>query len=176
MSQSNVTVFILAAALMIAVFTLGNVYAQNGTSTDEASLGGQTAITMGLVGTIILTILGIVKQLADKGWFDKKVGSAAVMGADAAVAVLQTRELVAESVNAIIETIKIDSPELAKKIGDNLSPILKKIDEKVTEYQPKVNAFGQIANKIGDKGDKTVDAIKEDEELKDNIPDTIIPS
>ena len=72
--------------------------------------------------------------------------------------------------------MRVDNPEVAAKVQNAVQPVLKQIDQKVKEYQPKVDTFAQIANKIGSNGAKTVDAIKENDELKDNIPDAIVSS
>lgn len=167
--------YIAVVALILGLTTIGYAYAQNGTDTTTTeTLGGQAAITMTSIIAIILAGLGIVKTLVDKGILDKRIGTAAVIGADTAVAALDTRQLVSEVVNGIVDTLKVDNPEAAAKIQNAVQPVLKRIDDKVKEYQPKVDKFGQIANAIGARGEKTVDAIKEDEELKDNIPNQIV--
>jgi hypothetical protein len=125
---------------------------------------------------IILAVLGIVKTLVDKGILSKKAGSGAVMAADAAVAVLDTRELVQDFINAFVDALKVDNPQLADTIQQKANPILRAARQKVDEYRPKVDKFGQIANRIGQKGENTTEGIKDDEQLKDTIPDSIVPT
>ncbi len=174
------TQLLLYAAVITTSFSIGSAitsYAQNGTdTTPDDSLGGQTATTITAVVAIITSVFGIIKLLSDKGWLDKRAGTAAVMGADTAVAVLQTRELLSDTINGIIDVIKTDNPTLAQKIEDQAKPLLKRIEDKADEYRPKVNKFEQIAGKIVNKGENTVDAIKEDEKLKEDIPNTIVPT
>ena len=176
MGKSLKPIHLFSASILLALITIGYGYAQNQTDTDDGSLGAQTAITMGTVAAIIISVLGIIKTLVDKGILDKRVGTGVVMAADATHAVLDTRELVQETTNAILEALRVDNPEVAAKVQNAVQPVLKQIDQKVKEYQPKVDTFAQIANKIGSNGAKTVDAIKENNELKDNIPDAIVSS
>jgi len=176
-SKMKVNILIGTASIVLALAMIGVSYAQNGTTpTQPVTVGASAEVLIGTVTAIILAVLSIIKTLADKGILDKKAGTNAVMAADAAVAVYDTRLIVSELADAVVDTVKVSNPELAGEIDSKISNIMNKISTRVAEYQPKVDKFAQIANKLGNKGETTTDGIKEDEQLKDDIPDAIVPT
>ena len=174
-SQLVTMILIVSASGMVGLFIGQTIYAQNGTDTDT-SIGGQLSNTVVGVVALITSIAAILKILSDKGWIPAKIGTGAVIASDTARSSLDNRFLMRDVLNGFVETLKVDNPQSAAKIEEVASKYLKIIDKKIAEYQPKVEKFERIAAQISEKGEKTVDAIKDDEKLKQNIPNAIIPT
>jgi hypothetical protein len=167
------------AAIGLASFSLGSSitsHAQNGTDTTPPTVGDKLADNWLAIVSMITSIGIILKILADRGWIPAKIGTGAVMAADGARANLDGRILMGKVFDTFIDTLKIDSPEMASKIEAAASKASDLIKEKIDEYEPKVKKFENIAKSVSDSGEKTVTEIKDDQNLKENIPNGIIPT
>jgi polyhydroxyalkanoate synthesis regulator phasin len=122
---------------------------------------------------IVLSVLSILKGLVDKGYLNKRVGSALVMAADTAHAVGDTRETVNKVAQTSYEMGKLASPQAAKYADEVAAPMLNEVGKRVSEYKPKIDDFAAIANSETKKGTRTTDEIQD---MKDTIPNDIVPS
>jgi hypothetical protein len=172
------TVFVAAFALLfgVAIGSATITFAQNGTSTDSEQFSAISTNMIIAIVALVGTGVTFLKTLADRGLLDKRIGSVAVIAGDSVVAIKDNRELIQEGLKTGFETVAISNPETAKEILDKSAPIMKKVTERVDEYNEKAGSFTRIASKIGKQGERTTDDIKENEELKENIPDSVVPT
>jgi polyhydroxyalkanoate synthesis regulator phasin len=168
------------ALIMGLVFVVGytsNIFianAQNSTTNANAPIVQSIDnLIYVVIIPIVLSILSIVKGLVDKGYLDKKVGSALVMGADAAHAIGDTRETVNKVAQTSYEMGKLASPQAAKYADEVAAPMLNEVGKRVSEYKPKIDDFAAIANSETKKRTMTTDEIQN---IKSTIPDEIVPS
>jgi hypothetical protein len=122
---------------------------------------------------IVLSVLSILKGLVDKGYLNKRVGSALVMAADATHAVGDTRDTVNKVAQNSYEIAKLASPQAAKYADERVAPVMNEAGQKVSEYKPKIDAFAVIANSGTKNGTRTTEEIQD---MKETIPNDIVPS
>ena len=156
-------------------FVVGNTvhlvfsYAQNNTSTAPVVSSSDALITS--VTSIVIAIAGLITVLVKAGIIDKRVGTVAVMAADASWAAKDNRQLIKDGMQNTYDIVKLASPEAAEAADRKLAPVLDDASRKVAEYTPKVEKFADIAKKLseGKKSEEITD-------LKNEIPDRIVPS
>lgn len=173
--KANLFIPVLALGMFLLGFSLSQVFAQNGTSSDSQVFAQiSTNSIMAIVG-LITAISAVIKTLVDKGIISKKLGTVAVIASDTSRAVADSRQDINDGLQAAFETIQITSPEAADAIK-KAQPIIQRVGQRADEYTPKVNTFGRIASKLSEQGDKTTDDIKNNESLKKQIPNDIVPT
>jgi len=119
----------------------------------------------------VIAIAGLVTVLVKAGIIDKRVGTVAVMAADASWAVKDNRQSIKDLAQNTYDVVKLASPESAAAADQKIAPVLDQATVRVNEYTPKVDKFAEIAKKLSEG--KQADSIKE---MKDDIPDKIVPS
>ena len=121
----------------------------------------------------IIAVAGLIKTFVDKGWLDKKVGTVAVMAADTAVAVRDNRQTIKDIGQTTYDTIKLTNPSATATADEKIAPAMDRATLKLNEYTGKVDRFSELANKLSKGGTQADDKI---EDMKDEIPDKIVPS
>ena|ERR1044071_2653598 len=164
----------IALSTFLLGFSISQVFAQNQTQTSSEIFAQVSTNTLLAIIGLITAGLTLIKTLADKGIINKKIGTVAVMAADTAYAVKDSRQLIQDVVQNSHETAQLISPESAQVATQRIQPLLEKVTQRVNEFTPKVEKYNEIASKLGNKGERTTDDIKEDEELKDDIPNEIV--
>lgn len=164
--------FVVISAIMIgSTIVISVVYAQNQTATPAQSFAASTdALLLAAIG-IISAALALIKTFVDRGLLDKRIGTAVVMAADAAVAIKDNRQSIKDLAQNTYEVVQLTSPEAATAMSNKIQPVLNQATQRINEYTPKVEKFGAIANAIGKDGDKTTDEIKA---IRKTIPDSIV--
>jgi hypothetical protein len=165
----------LIVGLMFTIGYTSNFFiatAQNSTSNAPIVQSIDNLIYVVII-PIVISVLGILKGLVDRGYLDKKVGSALVMAADTTRAVGDTREVVNKVAQNSYEIAKLASPQAAKYADEQVAPVVNEVAQKVLEYKPKIDTFAKIANSETKKGTKTTEDIQD---MKDSIPNNIVPS
>lgn len=161
---------------LVAGISITGIHAQNQTATDAEQFAGIStnmiiAIT-GLVGTILL----FIKTLVDRGILDRRIGTVATIAGDSVVAIKDNRDFLHEGLKTGFETVAQANPQAAQQILDKSASVMRKITDNVESYNVKAEKFTRIASNIGKKGQRTTDDIKDNEELKEMIPDSVVPS
>jgi hypothetical protein len=144
-------------------------YAQNTTQYAPVVQSSDALITS--ITGIVIAIAGLVTVLVKAGIIDKRVGTVAVMAADASWAVKDNRQSIKDLAQNSYDVAKLASPEAAAFADSKIAPVLDEANRRVSEYTPKVDKFAAIAKKLSEG--KQADSI---EEIKDDIPDKIVPS
>jgi hypothetical protein len=170
---NNITTFLFVGLAFVVGSSVHLVlsYAQN-TTTYAPVVQSSDALITSITG-IVIAIAGLITVLVKSGLIDKKVGTVAVMAADAAVAVKDNRQSIKDLSQNTYDVVKLASPETAAAADAKLAPVLDEASRRVAEYTPKVDKFADLASKISNKGKTADDKI---EEMKDDIPDRIVPS
>ena len=145
------------------------VFAQNSTTNAPIVQSADALITS--IAGIVIAIAGLVTVLVKAGLIDKRVGTVAVMAADASWAVKDNRQSIKDLAQNTYDVVKLASPESAAAADQKIAPVLDQATVRVNEYTPKVDKFAAIAKKLSEG--KQADSI---EEMKDDIPDKIVPS
>jgi hypothetical protein len=148
------------------------IYAQNTTTTYAPVVQSSDALLASVIAAII-AVAGLIKTFVDRGWLDKRVGTVAVMASDAAVAVKDNRQTIKDLAQNTYDVVKITNPETAAAADQKLAPVLDQATVRINEYIPKVEKFTALGNKLSNGGTKADPKI---EEMKDEIPDKIVPS
>lgn len=149
------------------------LFAQNGTQYAPV-VASSDNLLIAIVG-IIPAITALIITLAQRGLLGKhseQIATNAVMVADTAHAVMDNRQSIKDGMQTAYDTIKITNPEAAAYADKNITPVLDQATIRVNEYKDKVNKFEDIANKVSNGGKKADPKI---EEMKDDIPDRIVP-
>lgn len=158
-------------------FTIGisfsYVLGQNGTTTVYAPVVQSSDALIAAIASIVVSVTTLIGILVKAGVIDKKIGTVAVMAADTAHAVSDNRQNIKDFQQNTYDVVKLASPETAAAADAKLAPVLDEASRRVSEYTPKVDKFADLANKISNKGKTADDKI---EEMKDDIPDRIVPS
>ena len=174
--MKNSTAIILTALGFVFGLSVMNAYAQNQTQTDAEQFAGISTNTIIAIVGLAGTILVFLKTLVDRGLLDKRIGTVAVMAGDTVVAVQHNRELIREGLQTGFETVSISNPEQASQILEKSKPIMENITKRVEEYDEKAKTFTRIASNIGKQGERTTDDIKDNQTLKETIPDSVVPT
>ena len=170
-------VAILSSMLgLVAGISITEIHAQNQTQTDAEQFAGISTNMIIAIVSLAGTALVFLKTLADRGLLDKRIGTVAVMAGDTVVAVQHNRELIKEGLQTGFETVSISNPEQASQILEKSKPIMENITKRVEEYDEKAKTFTRIASNIGKQGERTTDEIKDNEALKETIPDSVVPT
>jgi hypothetical protein len=154
--------------------TLHIVYAQNSTQYAPVVESSNTLIGLVIVG--ITSATSIIIALANKGLLGKhsqEIATNAVMIADTAHAVGDSRQTIKDVAQVTYDTIKISNPEATAYADQKIAPVIDQASVKVSEYNDKLHKFEDIANKASNGGKKADPKIME---MKDDIPDRIVPS
>jgi len=171
---NKLTTFLFVGLAFVAGSTVHVIfsYAQN-TTTQYAPVVQSSDALITSITSIIIAIAGVIGMLVKAGWLDKKVGTVAVMAADASHAVQDNRQNSKDFQQNVYDVIKIASPETAAAADQKLAPVLDQASVRINEYIPKVQKFEDLANKLSNGGKKADSKI---EDMKDDIPDRIVPS
>ena len=162
--------FSFAIGLTVSSF----VNAQNNT-TYAPVVQSSDNLLIAIVG-IIPAITALIITLAQRGLLGKhseQIATNAVMVADTAHAVMDNRQSIKDGMQTTYDTIKITNPQAVAEADAKIAPVLDQATVRVNEYKDKVNKFEDIANKVSNGGKKADPKI---EEMKDEIPDRIVPS
>jgi hypothetical protein len=154
--------------------TLHVVYGQNGTQYAPVVQSSDTLLGLIVVG--ITSATSIIITLANRGLLgkhSKEIATNAVMVADTAHAVSDSRQTIKDVAQVTYDTIKISNPEATAYADQKIAPVIDQATVKVNEYNDKMHKFEDIANKVSDSGKKADPKITE---MKDDIPDRIVPS
>jgi hypothetical protein len=149
-------------------------YAQN-TTANAPVVESSNNLLIAVVG-IIPAITALIITLANRGLLGKhsqEIATNAVMVADTAHAVSDSRQLIKDGLQTTYDTIKMSNPDAVAKADEQMAPVLDKVTVKVNEYKEKVDRFEDIANKASNGGKKADPKIMD---MKDDIPDRIVPS
>jgi hypothetical protein len=167
---NNTTTFLFVGLAFVVGSSVHLVlsYAQNTTASAPIVQSSDALITS--ITGIVIAIAGLITVLVKAGLLDKKVGTVAVMAADASWAVKDNRQLIKEGMQNTYEVVRLASPQTAEAADQKLVPLLDDATRKVNEYTPKVEKFADIANKLSKNKADEITA------LKDEIPDRIVPS
>jgi hypothetical protein len=168
---NKITTFLLVGLAFVVGSSVHVIlsYGQNGTQYAPVVQSSDALITS--IAGIIIAIAGLVTVLVKAGLIDKKVGTVAVMAADASWAVKDNRQSIKDLAQNTYEVTKLASPEAAAYADKKIAPVLDEANRRVSEYTPKVDKFAAIAKKLSEG--KQADSIKE---MKDDIPDKIVSS
>ena len=172
----NTLIAVVAITFSFAIGLTVNsfVNAQNGTQYAPVVQSSDTLIGLVIVG--ITSATSIIIALANKGLLGKhseQIATNAVMVADTAHAVSDSRQTIKDLAQTTYDTVKISSPEATAYADQKIAPVLDQASIKVSEYNDKLHKFEDIANKVSDGGKKADPKI---EEMKNDIPDRIVPS
>ena len=154
---------------MVPVFV---AYGQN-TTTQYAPVVQSTDTLITSITSITISIATIIGFLVKMGWFDKKIGTVAVMASDAAVAIKDNRQSIKDLAQNTYDVAKITPPEAAAAADQKLAPVLDRASARINEYIPKVDKFAELGNKLSKGGTKADEQIQV---MKDTIPNKIVPS
>ena len=145
------------------------VLAQNGTQYAPVVQSSDALITS--IAGIVIAIAGLVTVLVKAGLIDKRVGTVAVMAADASWAVKDNRQSIKDLAQNSYDVAKLASPQAAAFADQKIAPVLDEANRRVSEYTPKVDKFAAIAKKLSEG--KVSEEIKA---VQDDVPDKIVPS
>ena len=155
---------------MVPVFV---AYGQGNGTVVYAPVVQSTDSLIASATAIIIAIAGLVTMLVQKGIISKKIGTVAVMASDAAVAVRDNRQTIKDLAQNTYDVAKVTSPEAAAAADSKLAPVLDRATVKINEYTDKVDRFAELGNKLSSGGTNADSKIKD---MKDDIPDKIVPS
>lgn len=168
-------VAILSSMLgLVAGVSITDLYAQNQTQTDAEQFAGISTNTIIAITGLVGTILVFLKTLVDRGLLDKRIGTVATIAGDSVVAIQDNRHMIHQGLQTGYETVQQANPQLAAEIKSKSEPVMQKVTEEVQKYDEKAKKFTEIASKIGQSGQRTTDDIKENEALKEKIPDSVV--
>lgn len=169
-------VMIMGLVFMIGYTSNGLIARAQNTTTQYAPVVQSTdALYIAITG-IFGSAVSLVIALANKnllGKHSKEIGTNAVMAADANAAVIESRQGFKDFAQNTYDVIKIASPETAEAADKKIAPEMDKMTVKINEYRPKVDRYAAMANKTSDGGKKADSKIID---MKDDIPDNIVPS
>jgi hypothetical protein len=135
------------------------VFAQNTTTTSAPVVQSSDALITAVTG-IVIAIAGLVTTLVSRGLLDKRIGTAAVMAADASWAVKDNRQLIKDGMQNTYDIVKLASPAAAEAADRKLAPILDDASRKVAEYTPKVEKFAAIAHAMSKHPSDEIEAME----------------
>lgn len=161
---------------LVVGISITDLYAQNQTETDAEQFAGISTNMIIAIIALVGTGLTFIKALVDRGILDKRIGTVATIAGDSVVAIRDNRNMIQEGIQTGYETVAQANPQLAAEIKSKSEPVMKKITEEVQKYDEKAQKFTAIASKIGKQGENTTDDIKENETLKEQIPDSVVPT
>jgi hypothetical protein len=152
-----------------------NTNSTNGTGTGTGGTGTTenfTAMISGIIGAVVSFIIAITALLKVLP-LPKQIGTAAVMGADGAHAVMDNRQNIVDLAEAVKEIAALIDPERTQQAVNKITPVVNNATNKLNEFTPKVQKLESIASKIGQRGENTTDEIKD---MADIIPENIVPT
>lgn len=168
--KSFIVILLVSFAFMGGYTINSFVFAQNTTTTNAPVVTSIDSLLVSIT-SIVIAIAGLVGVLVKAGLIDKRVGTVAVMAADASWAVKDNRQSIKDLSQNTYDVVKLASPETAEAADKKLAPVLDQATTRLNEYTPKVDKFAEIAKKMSEG--KQADSI---EEIKEDIPDKIVPS
>lgn len=167
-------ILLIAIAFSVGMIVNNTVMAQTQNQTGNAPVvQAIDNLVYVVIIPIVLSALSIIKSLVDKGILSKRIGTVAVMAGDTAMAVADTRQTVNKVAQTSYETAKLASPDAARYADEVVAPLMNEAGRRISEYKPKADDFAAIARTLGKKGENTTEEIKE---IRDKIPDEIVPS
>lgn len=169
MNNTTTLLFVGLAFVVGTSIHLVFSYGQNTTTPNAPVVQSSDALLTSITG-IIIAIASIITVLVKAGILDKKIGTAAVMAADASWAVKDNRILIKDGLQNTYDVVKLASPQTAEAADQKLAPVLDDASRKVAEYIPKVDKFADIAKKLSKNKEQEIT------DMKDDIPDRIVKS
>ena len=166
----------VGAAFVVGTLTnsiVASVFAQGNTTVQYAPVVASSDALIASIIAAIIAVSGLIKTFVDKGWLSKKIGTVAVIAADTAVAARDNRQTIKDIGQNMYDVTKLTSPESTSTLDEKLAPALDRATARLNEYTPKVDKFSALAKKLSNSGENADNAI---EEMKDEIPDKIVPS
>jgi len=173
---NNITTFLFVGLAFVVGSSVHLVlsYAQNGTQYAPV-VNSSNNLLIAIVG-IIPAITALIITLANRGLLGKhsqEIATNAVMVADTAHAVSDSRQNIKDLAQTTYDTVKMSNPEAVAYADSKIAPVLDQVTVKTNEYKEKVDKFEDLANKISNAGKKADPKIMD---MKDDIPDRIVPS